>query len=67
MRWLISLLTWISADADAVERHIPRSAACSQAAYASLVRGRQEDEAEPPAEDAIIVPGGACKDGKCKR
>ena len=65
MRWLISILTWLSADADAVEAHVPRAAACSQAAYASLVRDRPADEGEPPAEDAIIVPGGDCKDGAC--
>jgi len=59
MRWLVSLLTWLSSDADAVERHIPRAAACSQAAYASLVRARET-------EDAIIVPGGGCEDGQCK-
>jgi hypothetical protein len=59
MRWLTAFLTWLSAEPGAVETHVPRAAASSQAAYATLVR-----EAEK--EGGVgVVPTGTCPDGKC--
>lgn len=62
MRWIIAILTWLAAEPGAVETHVPRAAASSQAAYASLVREEKRGEEE---EGVIVVPNGTCPDGKC--
>lgn len=36
--WILSVLTWLSADPQAVDREAPKAAAAVAVAYASLVK-----------------------------
>jgi hypothetical protein len=38
MHWLISVLTWLSADPVALDTSVPRAAAASQVAYATFAK-----------------------------
>lgn len=61
-RWLVAILTWLSAEPSAIERESPRSAAAVAYAYASMHPGDPSPGPPPPTPPP---PGGRCDCG-CK-
>jgi hypothetical protein len=59
MKWLAAILTWWSADPQAIDTERPRAAACVMAAHASMAREIKEDAAEDTNADAALGEPGA--------
>jgi len=59
MKWLAAILTWWSADPQAIDTERPRAAACVMAAHASMVREIKEDAAEDTNADTALGEPGA--------
>lgn len=67
-RWIVAILTWLSAEPQAVEREAPKAAAAVAYAYASL-GGDQAPAPTPPAPKPPAPPGKCdcgCVNGKWK-
>jgi hypothetical protein len=62
MKWLISILTWLSADPAALDREAPRAAAAVEVAYASMSRVEKMEKKDASSASAGGVP---CPDGTC--
>lgn len=61
-RWIMWILTWLSADPGQIERERPRASACVAVARASLLAERPA----PSPDVAECVCGGTCKNGVWK-
>ena len=76
IEWIVAVLTWLAAPADAVEVVRPRAATCAMVAYSTLYR---PPVIEPNDDEKLLEPGGGtptaqpkqkrmvkrCVDGKC--
>lgn len=58
MNWMAAILTWWSADPQAIDTERPRAAACVMAAHASMAR-EKTDAAEDQNIDAALGEPGA--------
>ena len=59
MKWLSALLTWWSADPQAIDTERPRAAACVMAAHASMAKQGGQDAAENTNIDTALGEPGA--------
>jgi len=58
MNWLAAILTWWSADPQAIDTERPRAAACVMAGYASMAKqGGPDAEKDTDADTALGEPG----------
>lgn len=61
-RWIVAVLTWLSAEPQAIDREAPKAAAAVAIAYAALAT---EAPSPPPPAPTPPAPGGPCACG-CK-
>jgi hypothetical protein len=59
MNWLAAILTWWSADPQAIDTERPRAAACVMAAHASMAKQGGPDAAKDTNADAALGEPGA--------
>ena len=57
MKWLAAILTWWSADPQAIDTERPRAAACVMAAHASMAKEVADAAEDQNADTALGEPG----------
>ena len=57
MKWLAAILTWWSADPQAIDTERPRAAACVMAAHASMAKEKPDAPEDQNADASLGEPG----------